>query len=159
MKDNPIWVERLDLYASKGMGTVFIPNVNDKVRVHIYDGKAYVIGCIREEAYGEPYQDCNNKYLILSDKIYFEYKEGMITLFNKENKVEMTEERVAILVGDKTSVISEKDKVSLLADKSGVEIASDISMKAGKVVTEAKSEASITATNVNIKGKSGVSIN
>ena len=159
MKDNPVWIERLDLYASKGLGTVFIPNVDDKVRIHIYEGKAYVIGCVRDEAYAEQYQDSCNKYLILSDKIYFEYKEDVLTLFNKDNKIEITEDSISIMVGEKSSVVSEKDRVCISVDKSSVEIASDISMKTNKVISEAKSDASITATNVNIKGKSGVSIN
>lgn len=159
MKDKPVWIERLDLYASKGLGPVFIPNVGDKVRIHIYDGKAYVIGCIRNEAYGNPYQDSNNKYLILSDNIYFEYKEGTITLFNADNKIEVTEKGISIVVGEKSLISCEKNKICVSVDKSATEIASDINMTAGNVVVEAKSEASITATSVNIKGKSGVSIN
>lgn len=159
MKDSPIWIERLDLYASKGLGTIFIPNIEDKVRIHLYDGKPYVIGCIREEEYSEHYQDSNNKYLLLSDNIYFEYKEGKISLFNKDNKIEVSEDIISISVGDQSTIVSEKEKICITVDKSIAEISSNIKVKADKVVTEAKTETSVTAAKVNIKGKSGVSIN
>ena len=159
MKDNPIWIERLDLYASKGLGTVFIPNVNDKVRIHLYKGKAYVIGSMREEAYGNQYQDCNNKYLILSENISFEYKEGIISAINKENKVEISEESISIYSGEKTICVIQKDCVDIQVEDSTITINSDISLKTGKVVSEAKKDTSISALNVNILGKKGVSIN
>ena len=159
MKDSPLWIERLHSYASKGLGTVFIPNVGDKVCIHICNGKAYVIGSVREEAYAEPYQDSNNKYLLLSDKVYVEYKEGVISLFNKGNKIEVSEENIIFSVGDKSTVVSEKDKVCVVIDKSVVEISSEVKVKADKTIIETKSEASITGNSVNIKGKSGVSLN
>lgn len=129
MKNSPIWINRLDLYATKERGTIFVPNVDDKVYVHICDGAAYVIGCIREESYFEHYQDCNSKYLVLDDNLYFEYQDGIVRFVNQDNKIEITKDAINISVGETTRLISEKDELC------------------------------VAATNVNIKGKSGVNIN
>lgn len=159
MKDSRLWISRDSVFSSKGFGTVLIPSVDDKVRVHIYRGNATVVGCVREEPYFETYQNCNTKYIILDDKVFVEYTDGCLAFHNHDNKLELSEEGISAEIGDKAVIAVLKDKVSVQINKTSVEISSDINATSGKYFVEAKNDASITATNVNIKGKSGVSIN
>ncbi len=159
MGDSPIWIERGCFYATKGYGAVFIPAVDDKVIVKITNGKAIVLGSLRTEAYNESFQSQNNKYFLLDEKVFVEYKEGCFTITNKENNVNVSDKQITINMGDKNQVVIESGKVCIQIDKSAVEIASDIKASSGKIIVEANNDASMSATTVNIKGKSGVNIN
>ncbi len=159
MKDSPMWIDRLDSYASKGSGPVFIPQIGDIVRVHLFNGDGKIVGCVRSEAYSSPYDDCNFKYLLLDDDIYIMFGDGKITVHYKEEVVALSEDEINIAAGDKAAIHCSKDRVLIQKDKAGIEITSDINATGGKFIVEAKGDASVSATNVNIKGKSGVSIN
>lgn len=159
MEENAAWIERECFYASKSYGAVFIPTIDDKVLVRVINGKAYIIGSLRTEAFNEAYQSQENKYIILDDKVFIEYKEGSIAVTNKENNISLSDKQVSIKLGDKTQMLIESGRASVQIDKTTIEITGDISGSSGKFVIEAKNEASISATSVNIKGKSGVSIN
>ena len=159
MKDNAVWIEQESFYSSKGYGAVFIPAVDDKVLVGIKNGKAYVLGSLRTVAFNEAYQGYKNKYILLDDKVYIEYKDGSFKLTNKDNTVSLSDKKVSFKIGEKTQMIMESGKAIIQIDKTAIEITGDISGTTGKVTIEAKNDASISATNVNIKGKSGVSIN
>lgn len=159
MKDSPVWINRLDIYASKGLGPVYIPKVDDIVRVHLYDGESVIVGCVRTEAYNAPYDKSDDKYFLIDEDVFFQYGEGKITLQNKDNTVELSDEEIIIRAGDKASILTTKDRVLVQKDKSAIEITSDINMSSGKMIVETKGEVSIKGTDVNIKGKSGVNIN
>ena len=159
MKDSPIWIDRMDFYASHGLGPVYIPQIDDVVRVHLYNGDCRIVGCVRTESYGSPYEDCDNKYILLDEDKYIQYGDGIITVHNKDNQIDISEDEILISSGDKVTISAMKDKVLVQKDKAAVEISSDINATGGKVIVEAKSDVSITGTNVNIKGKSGVSVN
>ena len=159
MEENAAWIERECFYSSKSFGAVFIPAVDDKVLVRVINGKAYIIGSLRTEAFNEAYQSQDNKYIILDDKVFVEYKEGSISIINNDNNISLSDKRVSINLGDKTQMLIESGKASVQIDKTTIEITGDISGSSGKIMIEAKNEASISATSVNIKGKSGVSIN
>ena len=159
MKDNAAWIEQVSFYSSKEYGAVFIPAVDDKVLVGIKNGKAYVLGSLRTAAFNETYQSYKNKYMLLDDKVYVEYKDGSFTITNKDNTVSLSDKQVSFKIGEKTQMIMESGKAIIQIDKTAIEITGDISGTTGKVTIEAKNDASISATNVNIKGKSGVSIN
>ena len=159
MEEDAAWIERECFYSSKSYGAVFIPAVDDKVLVRVRNGKAYITGSLRTEAFNEAYQSQDNKYIILDDKVFIEYKEGSIAVTNKENKISLSDKNVSIKLGDKTQMLIESGKASIQIDKTTLEITGDISGTSGKIIMEAKNEASISAASVNIKGKSGVSIN
>lgn len=159
MKDSPMWIDRLDFYASKGFGPVFIPQIDDIVRIHLFNGDCKIVGCVRSEAYSSPYDDSNFKYLLLDDDIYILFGDGKITVHYKEEVIALSEDEITITSGDKSAIHSTKDKVLIQKDKAAIEITSDINASGGKFIVEAKGDTSISATNVNIKGKSGVSIN
>ena len=159
MEENAAWIERECFYSSKSFGAVFIPAVDDKVLVRVINGKAYIIGRLRTEAFNEAYQSQDNKYIILDDKVFIEFKEGSISIINNDNNISLSDKQVSINLGDKTQMLIESGKASIQIDKTTIEITGDISGASGKIMIEAKNEASISATSVNIKGKSGVSIN
>lgn len=159
MKDSPIWIDRIDTYASKGLGPIYIPQIDDTVRVHLHNGDSKIVGCVRTDAYGSPYENCDNKYFLLDDDIFIQYGDGKLTIHDKDNQVEVSGEEISITSGDKVSIVAAKDKVLMQKDKAVIEITSDINASGGKFIVEAKGDASIIGTSVNIKGKSGVSIN
>lgn len=80
-------------------------------------------------------------------------------MWKKEEVIALSEDEITITSGDKSAIHSTKDKVLIQKDKAAIEITSDINASGGKFIVEAKGDTSISATNVNIKGKSGVSIN
>lgn len=159
MKDSPIWIDRIDLYASKGLGPVYIPKIDDMVMVHLFKGDTKIVGCIRTEAYGKPYENCDDKYLLIDEDVYIQYEDGKISLHNKKNVVDVSGEEITISSGEKISVSLSNDKVLIRNDKAAIEITADVNVSSNKMVVEAKGDASITGTNVNIKGKNGVSVN
>lgn len=159
MEDNAPWLERECFFSTKEFGAVFIPAVGDRVAVKISKGKGIVMGSLRTEAYNEIVKDQESKYLVLADKVFLEYKDQCFTINNRENKISLTKENIVANVGDKVKIIIESGKACIQTDKAAVEISGDLKAAAGKFIVEAKSDTSITASNINIKGKSGVSIN
>lgn len=159
MENDAIWIEQESFYSTKSFGTVFIPAVDDKVLVSVKNGKPYVFGSLRTESFNEAYQSQNNKCIILDDNVFIEYNDGSFVITNKDNSVSLSDKQVSVKIGDKSQMIVESGKANIQIDKTNVEITGDISGTAGKILIEAKNEASISATNINIKGKSGVSIN
>lgn len=159
MEDSAAWIEQESFYSTKGYGAIFIPAIDDKVLVRIKNGKAYVLGCLRTEAFNEAYQSQDNKYILIDDKVFIEYKLGCFAITNKDNTVSLSDKQASIKIGDKTQILIESGKASVQIDRTIIEITGDISGSAGKITVEAKNEASLSATSVNIKGKSGVSIN
>lgn len=159
MKDSPVWIDRLDMYASKGFGPVFIPQIGDTVRVHLYNGDSKIVGCVRTDAYGSPYESCDHKYLLLDEDTFIRYGDGKITIRRKENIVEVLGEEILIASGDSTAVSASSDKLLIQTDKAAIEITSDINASGGGFIIEAGGEASISGSSVNIKGNSGVCIN
>ncbi len=159
MKDSPIWIDRMDFYASHGLGLVCIPQKDDIVRVHLYHGDSKIVGCVRTEKYCDPYENCNDKYLLLDEEIFVHYSDGKILIHDKDNQVKISDEEISITVGDKVVISAANDKILIQRDKAAIEITSDINSSGGNYVVEAEGDASITGTNVNIKGKSGVSVN
>ena len=82
-----------------------------------------------------------------------------IRKIQNDNNISLSDKQISINLGDKTQMLIESGKASIQIDKTTIEITGDISGASGKIMIEAKNEASISATSVNIKGKSGVSIN
>ncbi len=159
MKDSPTWVDRLDFYSNKGLGPVMIPQIDDIVRVHLHNGECKVVGCLRTESYASPYENCDCKYLLLSEETFLQYEDGKMIIKNKDSQFELLGEEIHITVGDKIAISATKEEIVIRKDKAVVDITSDINVTTGKILVEAKGDASITGTNVNIKGKSGVSVN
>lgn len=143
MAENPIWLECGSMFASRERGAIFIPSIEDRVLVKISNGKGIILGSLRTEAYSGAVRDPNAKYFIFDETVFVEYKDGCLT----------------VNMGEKNQVVIDSQKACIQIDKSAMEIAEDLKVSVGKAILEAKSEASISARDVNIKGKSGVNIN
>ena len=50
MKDNPIWIETLSLYATGATGVSFLPQKGDFVKIIIKNGSAFSVSSIRNES-------------------------------------------------------------------------------------------------------------
>lgn len=159
MEDRPMWIERSFLYASKQYGEILIPEVNDKVIVRVSNGRGIVLGSLRTEKYSAVVQSVNSKYLVLDDNVYVEYKDSVISVVNKENKVILTGENASVEVGEKTQIALEAGKIYMKIDETEIELSGDIKIKTDSIGLESRNEVSATGTNINLKGKSGVSIN
>ena len=160
-KDKQVWIDRMDAYAHEGLGPIYIPLVGDVVRVHLYRGDARVVGCVRTGAYGAPYKEdkCNDKYLLLDKDVYVQFSEGKITVCNKENQAQISEEEIFIKSGDKAVVSVTKDKIVIQRDRAEIKLTSDIQASGQKFTVQANGNASIKGSKVKINGTSGVSLN
>ena len=97
--------------------------------------------------------------MLLDDEVYIEYKEGCVSLVNKDNKISLSDEKITASMADKVQIVMEAGKTYVQINKTTIEISDDVKVSTGKHLVEASCDTSITATNVNIKGKSGVNIN
>lgn len=159
MEDEALWIDRESYYASKSLGAIFIPSVGDSVLVKVFNGSAVILGSMRTESYNEKVQNVEDRYLLLDDEVYIEYKEGCVSLVNKDNKISLSDEKITASMADKVQIVMEAGKTYVQINKTTIEISDDVKVSTGKHLVEASCDTSITATNVNIKGKSGVNIN
>ena len=159
MESDAIWLERECFYSTKGFGVVFIPSVGDKVIVKILNGRGIVLGSLRTESFNEVVKNQDSKYIVLDETVFIEYSEGGFHFTNKENTLSLSDEKVTVIIGEKVQLIMDAEKVFVCRDKVAVEISEDLKVSTNKYLIESKNETSISAGNVNIKGKNGVNIN
>lgn len=159
MEDDAIWLERSCFYSTGSFGDIFIPAVNDKVIVKVANGKGIVLGSLRTEKYSDVVQNIDSKYIIFDDQIFIEYKDGCISVANKDSKISISGDKTMLEIGDKTKISMESGKIRMKIDKTEIDVSEYLSTKTGQWTVDCKSDISISGTNVIIKGKSGVSIN
>lgn len=159
MSDNCPWLRCNSIFASKGFGLVSIPSVDDRVRVEIQAGKGTILGSLRMDAYSSEYTDCNTKYIIWDEGVFVEYKDGIFTYHNKDRKATFTKDSLIFEYGDKCKLMLSGDRAVFEHDKTKLELADGLQAVAREITLEAQNGFSATGSNVNIKGKSGVSIN
>jgi hypothetical protein len=159
MENDAVWIERASFYSSDGDGAVFIPAIDDKVIVKLINGKGIVIGSLQTEAYNSVVNNQDSKYIVMDENVYVGYEDGCLMMVNKENKLILSDGKVTINMGKEAKLEMDSEKACIQIGKSAIEISKDMKVSANKYLVESKSEASISASNVNIKGKSGVNIN
>ncbi len=171
--DNKVWVNVLTPYTAKNGGFVFIPEVGDLVKV-FWDGCDFsVLGCIRQEALADRYQNIQQKQIgNLYDKNIC-WDEEKIEITSKEVMVTLLDEEVTISIGDSVLNLSE-EKIGIKTKKSVIEINDDIVVATGTVhvdsneleqkikknyVCESKNITLNASSTATIEGKTKVSIN
>lgn len=159
MSDNAMWINGVSMYASKDMGVSSVPAIDDTVLIKIYNGTAIFLGSIRKEAFNESVQGAESKYILFDKDVFIEYSDKTLSIMNNKNKISFSADNMVVEIGDKTQMILEPSKIAIQSEKTAVELSSDLKSSTGKFIVEGENEISISATNVNIKGKSGVSIN
>lgn len=159
MQDNAMWIPVSSIYASGKYGLVCIPSKGDSVDVLVYDGKPIVLNVLRTEAFDDRYKDCETKSIFIDDDTYLEINGENFVFDNTKYKCVITKESADISMGDKCVVSMNGEKVSISTGKGDVEIATGVKIKCDGVEIDGNSKFSLSASQVNIKGKSGVSIN
>lgn len=171
--DNKVWVNVLTPYTAKNGGFVFVPEVDDVVKV-LWDGSEFVVvGCVRQEPLAERYQDIKLKQIgNLHDKNIC-WDEEKIEITSKEAVATLLDEAVNISIGD-SNINMSKDKIDIKTRKSIVEINDDIVVETGNVhvdseeleekikkkyVCESKNITLNASSTATIEGKTKVSIN
>ena len=143
LKEKADWMECDSSFASKGLGIVCIPAVEDNVVVDIYNGNARVTAVKRTEPYIDKYKDCNKKYLFIDKDTYFEIDQDKIKFDNTKFCCEISKERAIIKYGDNTVI----------------EISDESKVKSSSIEMEGKQKMNMVSSEINIKGKKGVNIN
>lgn len=171
--ENKVWINVSTPYTAKNGGFVFLPEVDDVVKVLWNGFDFFVIGCVRQETLSERYQNVKLKQIgNLYDKNIC-WDEEKIEITSKEVSVTLLDEEVSISIGG-SNINMSKDKININTKKSIVEMNDDIVVETGifhidseeleekvkkKYRCESKNitlNASATAT---IEGKTKVSIN
>ena len=159
MKDDAMWIETDCTWASQTKGLVCIPFVDDEVLVRITGGRAGIEASRRTESFDSRYEDCNTRYIFVNDKIHLAFNEEKLVLDNSKLRLELSEENLSVKFGDKVNIKLDENGITLNTDKSSVEITSTAKLKTKSFEVDGGDNADITASKVNIKGNSGVSIN
>ena len=175
MREEAMWVECASPWASKGHGLVCIPLVDDVVEVRIFDQQARVLSSRRVEAIDSRAEDPNTRYLLAGEHTQLSLNDGRIKLDNSKCLCEISDETVKLNFGqaveialdeksiqislDQSNVKIEGGRIIFSTDQTDMELSSETKLVTQGFEVDGKSHAAITASNVSIKGKSGVSIN
>lgn len=171
--DDKVWVNVLTPYTAKNGGFVFVPEVDDIVKV-LWNGHEFVVvGCVRQEPLAERYQDVKLKQIgNLHDKNIC-WDEEKIEITSKEAAATLFDKEVNISIGD-SSINMSKEKIDIKTKKSIVGINDDIVVDTGtvhvdsgeleekvkkKYVCESKNITLNASSTVTIEGRTKVSIN
>ena len=171
--ENKVWIDVLTPYTAKNGGFVFVPEVDDVVKV-LWNGFEFVVvGCVRQESLAERYQNVKLKQIgnMYNKNICLDEEKLEIT--SKEGVVALLDEKVSISIGD-SSVNMSKEKIDINTKKSIIEINDDIVVETGnlhvdseeleekvkkKYICESKNITLNASGTATIEGKSKVSIN
>jgi len=144
MKDDAMWIECDSIFATKDLGVVCIPSVEDTVMIHICDTMSRVQAVKRIESYGERYRDCNTKYLFLDPDTHIETNREKFVFDNAKFRCEISSEEILIKLENGIEVKMNENGIEQKTEKCNVKIGNEFD---------------VTAAKINIKGKNGVSIN
>jgi len=159
MKDQPCMLEMDSLWASKSNGLVTIPSIDDIVTVDINDKTARVTAVRRTEPFGDAYEDCNTKYILISKNIYALWNEEKLHIqFGDKTELTIDEESITG-INDKSLIKTDEKGVHIDTGKTQAEFQDGTKLKTDSLEIDAQKKAGITSSKVDIKGKSGVNIN
>ena len=152
-------LEMDSLWASKSNGLVMIPSIDDIVRVDINDKTARITAVRRTEPFGEVYEDCNTKYILISKNIYALWNEEKLHIqFGDKTELTIDEESITG-INDKSLIKTDEKGVHIDTGKTQAEFQDGTKLKTDSLEIDAQKKAGITSSKVDIKGKSGVNIN
>jgi len=158
MSKKAMWLNCESIFASKGFGVVCIPSIGDTVIVQISGENATIQSVERTEPYSNQYNDCNTKYLLIDENTHFEINGERFYFDNKNFRCEILKEKMLIQL-DKIQIQIKSDGIFLHIDKTDIALSSGTKIKTEEMQIEGKNNFDVTASNVNIKGNRGVSIN
>lgn len=175
MKNDAMWIDCDSGFATKDFGVVCIPSVGDTVIVHITGATSRIQAVRRTEAYGDRYQDCNSKYIFFDADTHIETNKEKFIFDNNKFRCEISSKECLIKFGDEVEITIDENgikqrnekcnievgnqRIYLNTEKTKIEIASETKIQSEGIGIDGNKKFDVTASKVNIKGKSGVSIN
>jgi Rhs element Vgr protein len=163
-----LWARLSTLYAGDGVGSFFLPEVNDEVLLGFVNGDPghpVVVGSLYGDKHKPPFEygaRNDRKAIVTRSKLTVEFDEQkkILALHTPDkNRIEISDE-------GKSITLSDQNGNKIVMDGSGISLASakDITLKAkGNIVVDAaaktsvsaKSDVSVEGLNVKITGRIG----
>lgn len=170
-KSKLLWARLATMYATNGMGTYFLPEVNDEVLVGFMNADPthpVVLGSLYGEKHKPPFEyeaKNNTKAIVTREKLRIEFDEEkkVITVATPgKNTVEISDD-------GKSITLTDQHKNEIKMDNGGITLSSakDITLKAkggitldatSKISGTAKSDISLEGLNVKVQAKVGATV-
>lgn len=170
-KSKLLWARLATMYATNGMGTYFLPEVNDEVLVGFMNADPthpVVLGSLYGEKHKPPFEyeaKNNTKAIVTREKLRIEFDEEkkVVTVATPgKNTVEISDE-------GKSITLTDQHKNEIKMDNGGITLSSakDITLKAkggitldatSKISGTAKSDISLEGLNVKVQAKVGATV-
>ena len=165
MQDKPLWIEAECFYTSKDNGAIFIPAKDDKVLVHIYNGKAYVLGSLRTEAYNKKIvTNVDNQYLILDENTYVKFnnekpnKNTTIIIKKGKHRIELGEEKFSFRNGNDIVIDITPKSMCMQIVNTKMKFTDDTLIETKNMSIDIKNTTSVASSKLNMEGSSNVSM-
>lgn len=166
-----VWARLAQFFASKEVGSYFIPSVNDEVILGFVNNdpnQAIILGCLYSDKQKPPYEEDEKNYkrAILSPeklKIELDDEKKIITITTPgKNSVTLSDDAKGITLKD-------QNNNELVMNDSGIQITSakDIILSAkgnitvdatGKAAFKAKQDATLEGMNVTVKAQTSLKV-
>lgn len=170
-KSKLLWARLATMYSTNGMGTYFLPEVNDEVLVGFMNADPthpVVLGSLYGEKHKPPFEyeaKNNTKAIVTREKLRIEFDEEkkVITIATPgKNMVEISDD-------GKSITLTDQHKNEIKMDNGGITLSSakDITLKAkggitldatSKISGTAKSDISLEGQNVKVQAKVGATV-
>lgn len=170
-KSKLLWARLATMYATNGMGTYFLPEVNDEVLVGFMNADPthpVILGSLYGEKHKPPFEyeaKNNTKAIVTREKLRIEFDEEkkVITVATPgKNTLEISDD-------GKSITLTDQHKNEIKMDSGGITLTShkDITLKAkggitldatSKISGTAKSDISLDGMNVKVQAKVGATV-
>ncbi|MCF2738662.1 type VI secretion system tip protein VgrG [Bacteroides caecigallinarum] len=170
-KSKLLWARLATMYATNGMGTYFLPEVNDEVLVGFMNADPthpVILGSLYSEKHKPPFEyeaKNNTKAIVTREKLRIEFDEEkkVITVATPgKNTLEISDD-------GKSITLTDQHKNEIKMDSGGITLTShkDITLKAkggitldatSKISGTAKSDISLDGMNVKVQAKVGATV-
>ena len=171
-KSKLLWARLATMYATNGMGTYFLPEVNDEVLVGFMNADPthpVILGSLYGEKHKPPFEyeaKNNTKAIVTREKLRIEFDEEkkVITVATPgKNTLEISDD-------GKSITLTDQHKNEIKMDSGGITLTSakNITLKAkggitldatSKISGTAKSDISLDGMNVKVQAKVGATVN
>lgn len=170
-KSKLLWARLATMYATNGMGTYFLPEVNDEVLVGFMNADPthpVILGSLYGAKHKPPFEyeaKNNTKAIVTREQLRIEFDEEkkVITIATpSKNTLEINDD-------GKSITLTDQHKNEIKMDSGGISLTSakDITLKAkgsitldatSKISGTAKSDISLDGTNIKVQAKMGATI-
>lgn len=170
-KSKLLWARLATMYATNGMGTYFLPEVNDEVLVGFMNADPthpVILGSLYGAKHKPPFEyeaKNNTKAFVTREQLRIEFDEEkkVITIATpSKNTLEISDDGKSITLTDqhKNEIKMDSGGITLLSSKDiKLTAKGSITMDAtSKISSTAKSDISLDGTNIKVQAKMGATI-